>query len=298
MFLITIIRETKEKQVILIMLNQQQIIELNRFAIKIRIETIREIANLGKGHVGGTLSLAEVLAVLYGGVMKIDPTNPGWEERDWLVVSKGHAGPAIYAVLALKGYFSMEELNTLNLPGTNLPSHCDRNKTPGIDMTTGSLGQGASSAMGIALGNQIDGRDNYTYLILGDGECQEGQVWEAALFANQYKLSHLIAFIDYNQQQLDGYTWDVCDLGDLTQKFVDFGWFAQSVDGHDVVHIYEAIEKAKQQNEKPSMIVLNTVKGKGCGFAEGKLNNHHMTITKEQMEEAIKELRTVLESFS
>jgi transketolase len=280
------------------MLDQQQIREFQRLATKIRIETIREIANLGGGHVGGTLSMAEVLAVLYGGVMKIDPANPGWEERDWLVVSKGHAGPAVYAALALKGYFPMEELATLNRPGTNLPSHCDRTKTPGIDMTTGSLGQGASSAMGIALGNRIDGRANYTYLILGDGECQEGQVWEAALFANQYRLNHLIAFIDNNQQQLDGYTRDVCDLGDLTQKFADFGWSSQSVDGHDVAQIYEAIAKAKAQNERPAMIVLNTVKGKGCGFAEGKLNNHFMLVTKEQADETLKELETVLAGLS
>jgi transketolase len=281
-----------------IMLDQQQISRFNRLATKIRIATIREIASVGAGHVGGTLSLAEVLAVLYGGVMKIDPVNPGWKNRDWLVVSKGHAGPAVYAALAFKGYFPMEELDTLNRPGTNLPSHCDRNKTPGIDMTTGSLGQGASSAIGIALGNRIDGRDNYTYLILGDGECQEGQVWEAALFAGQYKLSHLIAFIDNNRQQLDGYTRDVCDLGDLEQKFVDFGWFAQSVDGHDVAQIYEAVVKAKEQNAKSSMIVLNTVKGKGWGFAEGQLNNHHMTISKQQMAEAVKGLEKVLASFA
>jgi transketolase len=280
------------------MLDQQQIKEFNRFATQIRIETIRQIAGLGSGHVGGTMSLAEVLAVLYGGVMKVDPANPGWAERDWLVVSKGHAGPAVYAALALKGYFPIKELATLNRPGTNLPSHCDRTKTPGIDMTTGSLGQGASSAMGIALGNRIDGRDNYTYLILGDGECQEGQVWEAALFAAQYRLSHLIAFIDNNRQQLDGYTRDVCDLGDVAQKFTDFGWFAQNVNGHDVAQIYEAIVKAKEQNERPSMIVLDTVKGQGCGFAEGKLNNHFMPVTKEQVDETLKGLETVLASFA
>jgi transketolase len=280
------------------MLSQQQINELNRFATKIRIETIREIANLGMGHIGGTMSLAEVLAVLYGGVMKIDPANPGWEERDWLVVSKGHAGPAVYATLALKGYFPMEELDTLNRPGTNLPSHCDRNKTIGIDMTTGSLGQGASSAMGIALGNRIDGKDNYTYLILGDGECQEGQVWEAAMFAAQQRLGHLVAFIDNNRQQADGYTRDICDLGDLAQKFADFGWSTQSVDGHDVAQIYEAITKAKEQNGQPALIVLNTVKGKGCGFAEGKVNNHNMPVTQEMMVETVKGLETVLARFA
>jgi transketolase len=280
------------------MLDQQQIKEFNRFAAKIRIETIRAIANLERGHIGGTMSLAEVLAVLYGGVMKIDPANPGWEERDWLVVSKGHAGPAVYVALALKGYFPLEKLNTLNRPGTNLPSHCDRNKTIGIDMTTGSLGQGASSAMGIALGNRIDGRDNYTYLILGDGECQEGQVWEAAMFAAQQRLTHLIAFIDNNRQQSDGYTRDICDMGDFAQKFTDFGWFAQSVNGHDVAQIYEAIVKAKAQDGQPALIVLNTVKGKGCGFAEGKVNNHSMSVTKEMMVEAVKGLETALTSLA
>jgi transketolase len=280
------------------MLKQPQINELKRFATQIRVETIREIANLGGGHVGGALSLAEVLAVLYGGVMKIDPANPGWEERDWLVVSKGHAGPAVYAALALKGYFPMEKLDTLNRPGTNLPSHCDRNKTIGIDMTTGSLGQGASSALGIALGNRIDGRDNYTYLILGDGECDEGQVWEAALFAGQQRLEHLIAFIDYNHKQLDGYTQDICDLGDLAQKFTDFGWFAQSVGGHNVAQISEAVVKAKEQKEQPSMIVLNTVKGKGWSFAEKRVNNHYMSISKEQMAEAVKELEIELASIA
>jgi transketolase len=283
--------------VIDIMLNQEQIRELKRFAAQIRIETIREIAGLGMGHIGGTMSLAEVLAVLYGGVMKIDPANPGWEERDWLVVSKGHAGPAVYATLALKGYFPMEELNTLNRPGTNLPSHCDRNKTIGVDMTTGSLGQGASSAMGIALGNRIDGRDSYTYLILGDGECQEGQVWETAMFAAQQRLSHLIAFLDNNWQQADGYIRDICDIGDVAKKFEDFGWFTHTVDGHDVAQIYEAIIKAQEQNGQPTLIVLNTIKGKGCSFAEGKVNNHNMPVTQEMMVEAVKRLETVLASF-
>jgi transketolase len=213
-------------------------------------------------------------------------------------VSKGHAGPAVYAALALKGYFPMEELDTLNRPGTNLPSHCDRTKTPGIDMTTGSLGQGASSAVGIALGNKIDGKDNYTYLILGDGECQEGQVWEAALFAGHHRLNHLITFIDCNKQQSDGYTRDICDMGDLTKKYAEFGWFVQSINGHDVTEIFEAIGKAKEQNGQPSLIVLNTVKGRGCGFAEGKVSNHHMPITKEQMAEVVQGLESVLASFS
>jgi transketolase len=259
----------------------------DRFAAEIRHETLKELATLGFGHVGGAMSIIETLAVLYGGVMNIDPKNPRWEERDWLVCSKGHAGPAIYATLALKGYFDKELLSTLNQGGTSLPSHCDRNKTTGIDMTTGSLGQGMSTAIGVALGNRLDGRNNWTYLILGDGELDEGQVWEGALFANHFKLDNLIAFIDYNKQQLDGYTKDIMDLGDVAAKFESFGWNAQSIDGHDMEAIENAVEAAKAAKGVPSVIVLNTVKGKGCTFAEGILNNHHVAFTKEQGEEAI-----------
>ena len=263
-------------------------------AAEIRLETLRVIHSLGFGHVGGSMDLADLMAVLYGEVMRFDPKNPRWEDRDWLVCSKGHAGPAVYATLALKGFFPKEELLTLNKPGTNLPSHCDMNRTPGIDMTTGSLGQGTSSAVGIACGNRKKGLDNYTYLIIGDGESQEGQVWEAALFAAQHKLSHLIAFTDYNKCQIDGTISEVCELGDLAGKYEAFGWYAQSVDGHDVEQISEAIHKAKQQGERPSMIVLNTVKGKGVSLAEGKVGSHNMPVTREQMDQAMAELDSQL----
>lgn len=267
------------------------------FAAQIRLETLKTFAHMGFGHVGGSMSLVETLAVLYGGVMNIDPQNPRWEERDWLVCSKGHAGPAVYAALALKGYFPKEELLTLNQGGTNLPSHCDRNKTIGIDMTTGSLGQGISTAIGVALGNRLDGRPNYTYLILGDGELNEGQVWEGALFANHFELSNLIAFVDHNKQQLDGYTSEVMDLGDIKRKFESFGWHAQDVDGHDTTAIFNAIVSAKEEKCKPSVIVLDTIKGKGCTFAEGIKANHHMTFTEEQSEEAIKAAERFIEIF-
>lgn len=269
------------------MLNQDKIKELEIFALKIKIETIKQIGNLGFGHVGGAMSIIDTLAVLYGAAMNIDPNNPGWEDRDWLVCSKGHAGPALYSALALKGYFPIEELETLNRPGTNLPSHCDRNKTIGVDMTTGSLGQGASLAVGIALGNRMDGRDSYTYLILGDGELQEGQVWESVLLAAHEKLDKLIAFVDYNKQQLDGYVKDINDLGDIKAKFESFNWHAQEVDGHNIKQIYEAIANAKEVKGRPSVIVLHTIKGKDCSFAEGIVNNHHMTVSREQMNEAL-----------
>lgn len=261
--------------------------ELNIFGANIRKAALRAIRKIGAGHIGGSMSMADLLAVLYGGVMKIDPANPKWEDRDWLVVSKGHCGPAVYGALALKGYFDVEELDTVNQGGTRLPSHCDMNRTPGIDMSTGSLGQGMSTALGAAWGNRYQGKDNYTYLVLGDGESDEGQVWEGALFAAQQKLDHLIAFLDYNKKQLDGYVADVCDLGDVRKKFEDFGWDAQECDGHNVEEIIRAINAAKEVSGKPHMIVLNTIKGKDCSFAQDVLYNHHMKFSEEQYAEAI-----------
>ena len=277
------------------MLSKEKVKELKILAIKIRMETIRAMGTLGFGHLGGALSIADTIAVLYGGIMKIDPKNPKWEERDWLVSSKGHAGPAIYAALALKGFFPVEELLTLNKPGTHFPSHCDRNLTIGIDMTTGSLGQGASTSVGVALGHKYKAKDNFTYLILGDGETQEGQVWEAVSFAGARKLDNLIAFVDNNKQQLDGFTINVHNIFDFKSKFESFGWDAVDVDGSDVEQIYEAIEAAKLRKGKPSVIVLDTIKGKGASFVEGKEKNHHVEISKEQMQQALAELEIELD---
>jgi transketolase len=245
--------------------------------------------------VGGAMSVVEALAVLYDGAMRIDPQKPDWPDRDRLVVSKGHAGPAVYAALALRGYFPVEELLTLNKPGTRLPSHCDHTKTPGVDMTTGSLGQGMSTACGLALGQKMDGKGARTYLIVGDGECDEGQIWEGALFAPHYKLDNLIAFCDKNGQQLDGYVKNVLDTGDLAAKFAAFGWFTQSVDGHDAGAVWEAVQKAQRNEGSPSMIVLNTKKGHGCLFAEGKEFNHHIAFTKEEMDTALQSAVKILE---
>ncbi len=275
----------------------QTVNELQQFACQIRIETIRALSVMGVGHIGGSMSMADLMAVLYGKVLNVDPHFPRKEDRDWVVVSKGHCGPALYVTLALKGYFPVEELATINRPGTRLPSHCDRNRTPGVDITTGSLGQGMSSAIGVALGNRMRGLDNYTYLILGDGECQEGQVWEGALFAPQHKLDHLIAFVDYNKKQLDGFTRDICDLGDLARKFQDFGWYAQQVDGNDVEALLKAIETAKASRGRPSMIVMDTIKGKDCTFAEDVYYNHHMTFTQEQAAQAIAALEAKLDKL-
>lgn len=276
------------------MLDENKVRELNIYATRIRIETMKEFKARGFGHLGGSMSIIDTLAVLYGEVMNINPEDPQWKDRDWLVVSKGHSGPAVYAALALRGYFPIEELLTLNQPGTNFPSHCDRNKTPGIDMTTGSLGQGMSTAIGVALGNRLDGRKSKTYLIIGDGECDEGQIWEGILFAAQKKLDNLIVFVDCNKQQLDGYTKDIMDVGNLAEKFTCFGWYAQEIDGSDVAEIYDAIEKAKEHEGGPGIIVLNTIKGKGCCFAEGKVDNHHINISVKQADEALEELSKLL----
>lgn len=274
----------------MIKMDEQKAGDLANLAQRIRRETLREFKAIGFGHIGGSMSIVEVLAALYGSIMKYDPKNPRWEDRDWLIVSKGHAGPAVYAALALAGYFPLAELDTLNQPGTNLPSHCDRNKTPGIDMTTGSLGQGISTAIGVALGHRLAKKDNYVYLILGDGECNEGQIWEGAQFAAHWKVDHLITFVDANKKQLDGYTKDINDLTSLAEKFACFGWHSQSVDGHDPDQIVAAVERAKAEPGRPSVIVLNTVKGKDCSFAESIFLNHHMVITPDMADEAIGKL--------
>ncbi len=259
---------------------------------QIRRLMLTSIHSIGVGHLGGCLSIADVLSVLYfGDVMNIDPHNPKMEGRDRLVVSKGHAGPAVYAALSAKGYFPESELTTLNKLGTNLPSHCDMNRTIGIDMTAGSLGQGLSCAVGAAIGSKIK-QDNATiYSIIGDGESQEGQIWEAAMLAAHKKLNNLIVFTDSNKMQIDGYVSTINSLGDLEDKWRAFGWNTVAVDGHDCNAILEAIKSAKKEKEKPSMIILNTIKGKGVSFIEAAgTSNHNMPITHEQYVSAMNEL--------
>lgn len=268
--------------------------ETKIFAAEIRKTVLYGLNTVKAGHIGGCMSMADLLAVLYDGVMNIDPKEPHLKTRDRLVVSKGHCGPAVYAALALKGYFPMEWMKTINLSQTRLPSHCDMNMVPGIDMTTGSLGQGMSTALGLAWGLRYQKINSYVYLVLGDGECDEGQVWEGALFAGTKKLNNIIAFVDQNLKQLDGYTIDICDVGDLKKKFEDFGWFAQEVNGNDVDEIRNSISIAKLQTEKPSMIVLHTEKGKDCTFAKDVFYNHHMTFTEEQYEEAVHHLDEII----
>ena len=265
--------------------------EADLLAVKIRKNILRTIASKGTGHVGGSLSIADALAVLYGSVMNLDPKHPEKEDRDYIVLSKGHSGPAMYAALAAKGYFDESILDTLNQNNTILPSHTDRMKTPGVDMTTGSLGQGASLAAGAAFADKLDKRDSFTYLILGDGELDEGQVWESLLFAAHHRLSNLITFVDANGKQLDGTTDQVCSLGSIEKKFDAFGYHVISVEnGNDTGQIYKAVMEAKAEKAVPSVIVLHTVKGAGVQKYADMDNCHSTTVSRMELDDFYREL--------
>jgi len=269
------------------MLDAQTLRQLQDQALELRKLTIREIGHLGSGHIGGSMSIIELLTYLYFVEMDVTPSDPKRADRDRLVCSKGHAGPAVYATLAAKGYFPTAWLDTLNEGGTNLPSHCDMNKTPGVDFTTGSLGQGSSAAVGIALGQKLLGQKANTFLIVGDGESQEGQIWEAAETAAQWKLGNLIAFTDFNRQQLDGYTEDIMGMENIDTRWLGFNWHVQRINGHDFNQLDRAIKAAKAVTDRPSMIILDTVKSKGYAPGEGIKANHSMAITVDAAEQAI-----------
>ena len=272
------------------MLDKQTIESLEAKATDIRVSTIREIAHLGNGHIGGAMSIVEVLTYLYYHEMNIDPTNPKMEGRDRFVCSKGHAGPSVYATLAEKGYFPKDWLMTLNQGGTNLPSHCDMRKTPGVDFTTGSLGQGFSAAVGIALGQKLKGENSWTYTIIGDGESQEGLVWEASMAAAHYKLDNLTVILDHNGLQIDGTNDEVMSLGDIRAKALAFGYDVIEVrDGNDMKQVVEALH-APACPGKPRYIILNTLKGKGVSFMEGQVGWHGKAPNAEQAAQALKEL--------
>jgi transketolase len=263
-------------------------------AAEIRKLAITAMESAGFGHVGGSMSVCDALAVLYEEIMNIDPLNPEKEDRDRLVLSKGHCGPALYAALAYKGFFPKSELLTLNANGTRLPSHCDRLKTVGIDISTGSLGQGLSLGSGVAMGNKMKGLNSYTYVIVGDGELQEGQNWEAVQFIAHRCLSNLVILVDNNKRQLDGYTEQVCRQFDIKAKFEAFGLFAIEVNGHDVEAIFNGISKAKSSG-MPAAVILETEKGHGCSFAEIPGFNHYMVFDRGMAEQARREIDRRLE---
>lgn len=258
-------------------------------AAEIRKLTITAMAAAGYGHIGGSMSICDVLAVLYTDILNIDPADAAKRDRDWFVLSKGHCGPALYAALAYRGFFDKELLKTLNANGTSLPSHCDRLKTVGVDLSTGSLGQGISLAVGAAMGNRLQGIDSTVFVMVGDGELQEGQNWEAIQFIAHRQLGGIVLLVDNNRRQLDGFTEDICKPFDLREKFTAFGLETQEVNGHEVEEIYAAICAAKS-SKKPSVVILNTEKGHGCSFSEIKGFNHYMIITEEMARSAIKDI--------
>ena len=266
-------------------------IELQRKANELRIDIVRMIAEAGSGHPGGSLSSADIMCALYfGGVMEHDPETP-CAKGDHFILSKGHAAPALYAALAHAGYFPREELGTLRKLGARLQGHPDSNLVPGVEISTGSLGQGISIAAGLAAGLKLDGDEHAVFALLGDGECQEGQVWEAAMFAAHNKLDNLVAIVDLNGLQIDGWTADVCDLGDVAAKFAAFGWDATEVDGHDIEALVSALSAAKGNRAgKPHAIVAHTVKGKGVSFMENEAGWHGVAPNAEQRDRALAEL--------
>ena len=273
-----------------VLIREEDIILYKENAKKARRLALDAVKSAGNGHLGGIMSIMDTLSVLYSGVMNIDPENPRDPDRDRFVMSKGHAGPALYTMLAMRGFFTVERLQTLNHNGTKLPSHCDMNKVPGVDMTAGSLGQGISAALGMAHCGKLDSRDYWVYCAVGDGECQEGQVWEAALFAHQQKLDNFILFVDANGGQVDGYCKDISDVRPLDSKFESFGFDVQVIDGHDAREIAEAIEKAKMLEGKPHAIILNTVKAYGMTGLAGTPNCHHSALSAELYERLVKGL--------
>ncbi len=272
-------------------MDRKTLISLQRQAIKIRRMTLEEIADLGVGHIGGCMSVVEILVHLYYKTMSVDPDNPRDGKRDKFVLSKGHAGPALYAVLADMGFFPESWLGTLNRGGTNLPSHCDMNRTPGIDMTTGSLGQGLSAAVGMVLGHRMRDLPGRVFALLSDGDLNEGQTWEAAMFAAMHGLTDLTAFVDYNRMQIDGASIDVMNITNQVDRWTSFGWHAREVDGHDFTAIGAALDSALSQHDRPSMIILDTIKGKGMPFCEGDYTNHNMLVSQQNRHEGLASLQ-------
>lgn len=269
--------------------------EIENIANKLRLHVIEMTFAAGSGHPGGSLSAAELMATLYFRAMNHRPSDPAWEDRDRFVLSKGHVAPILYSALAESGYFPVDDLITLRKMGSMLQGHPVRGKVPGVEMSTGSLGQGLSMACGIALSGKMDGKDYKTYCLLGDGELQSGQNWEAAMFAHQYGLTNLIAFVDRNRLQITGNTEEVISLDPLPEKWKAFGWNVIIIDGHSVRQIIEAIDKAGRSKKNPTVIIMNTVKGKGVSFMENNAGFHGKACNPEEYETAVKELREAIQ---
>ena len=271
-------------------LTAEEVRYIREKARQLRIDILKMITKANSGHTGGSLSIADVMALLYFHEMHVDPAQPAMPDRDRLVLSKGHGAPCLYAALAEKGYFPKEWLDHLRQEGAVLQGHPDMKHTPGVDMTTGSLGQGFSAACGMALAGKIDGAPWRVYAILGDGELEEGQIWEAAMFAHHYKLDHLTALVDNNGLQIDGKITDVMSPVPIDEKFAAFGWHVIHADGHDVEALHEALEEARTVSDQPTVIIMKTIKGKGVPEVEGQVGWHGKAPTEEQCEHFLKEV--------
>lgn len=265
--------------------------QLNEAARDLRIEILKMLAEAGSGHTGGSLSAADIVAALYFYKMRHRPDEPDWKERDRFVLSKGHAAPVLYAALALSGYFDKGLLRTLRRIDSPLQGHPSSKMLKGVEVSTGSLGQGLSIAAGMAMGLRMDGLDSRVYALLGDGELQEGQVWEAAMTASHYCIDNLCAIIDNNGLQIDGFCCDVMNINPIAEKWHAFGWNVININGHDMEEVVNALDNAETVKGKPTVIVARTVKGKGVSFFEGKAEYHGLAPTKEELEMALKELR-------
>ncbi len=265
--------------------------ELKRIANRLRIDIVQMIGTAGSGHPGGSLSSVEVLTALYfGGILRHDPKNPEWPERDRFILSKGHGCPTLYAVYAEGGYIDRGLLKTLRKLGSPLQGHPDKRMLPILEASTGSLGQGVSIGIGMALAARLDGMDYHTFVMVGDGEIQEGQIWEAAMFAGFHKLANLTVIVDANKQQLDDWTHKILDLTPLAEKWVSFGWNAVEIDGHDLQQVIPALEEARAATRKPTVVLANTVKGKGVSFMENNVKWHGIAPKPEEVAAAVKEL--------
>ncbi len=271
-------------------MEEQTLKKLESKAKEIRTNIVEMIGQAKSGHPGGSLSAVEIVTYLYFEAMTIDPTRPDWSERDRFILSKGHAAPVLYATLAQRGYFALEELNSLRQLGSKLQGHPDMKKVKGVDMSTGSLGTGFSTCIGMALADRLDGKNRYVYTLLGDGELEEGQVWEAAMAAAHYGLDHLIAFVDHNRLQIDGDIAKVMSPEPIDEKFAAFGWQVLVIDGHDFQAIDDAVQIAQQTSGKPTVIIANTIKGKGVSFMENQAGWHGNAPNAEQVALAKSEL--------
>ncbi len=275
-------------------MNESKREELRVTAQKIRLGALECVYSANSGHPGGSLSVADILAYLYFGKMNVDPNNPKKDDRDRFVLSKGHTAPALYTALALKGFFSTELLKTFRKEGSILQGHPDMKNVPGVDISTGSLGLGISSACGMALSAKASNKDYRVYTVLGDGELEEGQVWEAAMFAGHYKLDNLTAFVDFNGLQIDGKITEVMNPTPIDEKFKAFGWNAIIINGHDFDEIEAAVAEAENTKDKPTVIVCKTIKGKGVSFMEDRAEWHGSAPNKEQYETAVAEISATI----